>query len=159
MPPPPPSFAEPALPPPPPADVYGSYGGEEDESYDDTAAVDFSPPDAPILVYDVPVIGSGAPPPPPMSIAPPPAPVIARPQWQQILDPASGAFYYENLRTGQSTWDEPSSFLPAPTGGSILTGANGASHEAKLKNTLDRYRQFVQDDEDNVKEVPDDEWD
>jgi hypothetical protein len=52
--------------------------------------------------------GRGQPPPPPGN------PNI-RGDWEKILDDASGDYYYENLKTGITTWDEPSEFSnPAP---------------------------------------------
>jgi hypothetical protein len=138
---------------------------------------------APVVEYDTgPVIGADAPPPPPMS-GPPPPPVSSpkvdllsqiqagkalkkktEPEWVQILDENSGAYYYEHKVTGESVWEAPASFVPAEastgsSSSSVLPGAGAQAMENQLKSTLDRYRQFVRDDEDDVKECGDDEWD
>jgi hypothetical protein len=128
----------------------------------ETSYVDeYRAPEAPVLQYDVPVVGSAAPPPPPMSAPAAPAAAApktdllsqiqagkalrsanAQPDWVQILDPASGAYYYEHKVTGESVWEAPASFVPAAAGSVPSGGVGGQAMEDKLKNTLDRYRQF-----------------
>ena len=69
----------------------------------------------------------------------------AQPEWLQVLDPASGAYYYEHKTTGESVWEAPSSFVPAGASGASSSGVgSGEVLQDKLKSTLDRYRQFGQ---------------
>ena len=37
------------------------------------------------------------------------APAAPTPTWQKVLDPSSGKFYYHNLSTGETQWEEPQS--------------------------------------------------
>jgi len=186
-----PSTVSPPVPPPRPSYSPTSGGGE----YESSSGYEGPPPSAhrlselapvsAVVEYDTgPVVGAAAPPPPPMSAGPPPPPAApkvdlfsqiqagkalrkanAEPDWVQILDTNSGAYYYEHKTTGESTWDAPASFVPAAGTGATSSSAassglgQGVAMENQLKNTLDRYRQFVQDEEDDVGECADEEWD
>merc|ERR1711977_80273 len=35
-------------------------------------------------------------------------------EWEQITDPASGRLYYHNMTTGETRWEAPPGFQPAP---------------------------------------------
>ncbi len=84
-----------------------------------------------------------------------------QPDWQQIYDASAKTHYYYNVKTGESTWDAPADYIPAAGqspapnrgGGGV---ASGAGLGDALKASLDRYRTFVQDDEDCVQETAND---
>lgn len=172
---PPPPPVQSRMPPPAPPMGYTSPTAPVVEANYEYTADTYQPPEPEQLQYDIPIVGAAAPVPPPMV---PSAPAVSspkqdllsqiqagkalkstEPQWRQILDPSSGAYYYEHKTTGESTWDAPSSFIPAPGAPNASAAAGPARVEDKLKQTLDRYRQFVQDEEDDVQECGDDEWD
>jgi len=58
-------------------------------------------------VEAMPQFYASAPPPPPGSVPPPP-PAPLPTGWQALNDPNTGAVYYYNANTGESTWARPS---------------------------------------------------
>ncbi len=131
------------------------------------------PPSVPLAPPLPPVPGSGSGP------APPPAPPMSKPaaprgksNWVAVTDPDSGQVYYENTVTGESQWDKPADFQAEssgaksssarPAGSGNSSSNKGASFEddahGALKATLDRYRMFVQAEEDDIRDN-DEEWD
>ena len=207
-PPPPPHFSSYSSPTYESDDSYSSNHDHSDpyDSYSSPPVAppqlsEVVPSAAPTLEYDIPDAAYSVAPPPVPPSAPPMSPASTKstspkpvnlltqiqqgkqlrstqPQWVQILDPASGAYYYQHKVTGESTWEQPAEFVAAngntSTSSHNTNGSSGGSGsgsgggggvfggrmEDNLKATLDRYRAFVQDDADEVEEeCPDDEWD
>lgn len=59
-----------------------------------------------------------------------------------MRDPSSGQYYYSNKVTGESTWTAPADYVPAD--GAPRPSQKGDGLNDALKQSLDRYRAFVQ---------------
>jgi len=66
---------------------------------------------------------------PGMETAPPPAPPPARSAWLKATDPASGAPYWYNEETGESSWTPPPGVPVPPPAGPPPTQAVGPSKQ------------------------------
>lgn len=170
-PPPPPSLLS-ASPPPAPPSARPPPPTPPSMSSPPPVPPSMAPPAPPMAPPAPPM----APPAPPMA---PPAPPMApspsssrqdllsqiqkgttlkstQPDWVQMRDPSSGQYYYSNKVTGESTWTAPADYVPAD--GAPRPSQKGDGLNDALKQSLDRYRAFVQDEEDHVDDAAED-WD